>query len=226
MNKEHFLIELKIYLKPLSNQQQLTILNRYDALFDEFMAEGETEEEIAKKLGKPRAIAEEVLQEFDIKVTEKKINRNDWQEFTPVTDETKNEGRNNYSTDDYYSDFDDPENQNPYEQHQRSHFARICQIIGVLSLNFLFMFWVILSAIMLFFSCWLVAVIFLFTPIIGAYSIFSGFNDFAAFQLFLSVFLSGLGIIGILILTPLTKGLMNGLRKYFHWTILVLKGDR
>ena len=61
MNKEHFLIELKIYLKPLSYQHQAAVLDKYEAIFDERMAAGEAEEQIAKNLGKPRSIAEEIL---------------------------------------------------------------------------------------------------------------------------------------------------------------------
>ena len=56
MNKEHFIIELKIYLKALNPKDQAIILAKYKALFDARVAEGETEEQVAKSLGKPRVI--------------------------------------------------------------------------------------------------------------------------------------------------------------------------
>ena len=46
MNKEHFIIELKIYLKALNPKDQAIILAKYKALFDARVAEGETEEQV------------------------------------------------------------------------------------------------------------------------------------------------------------------------------------
>lgn len=81
MNKEHFIIELKIYLKALNPKDQAIILAKYKALFDARVAEGETEEQVAKSLGKPRIIAEEILKEQGIELTERKIENNGWQEI-------------------------------------------------------------------------------------------------------------------------------------------------
>ncbi|OJG72512.1 hypothetical protein RV12_GL000926 [Enterococcus quebecensis] len=217
MNKEHFLIELKIYLKPLTNQQQAFILNKYRTIFDERFAAGETEEQIAKNLGKPRSIAEEILQEFDITVPEKKLERNGWQEIQP-----------NVNSDYYYEEAPEHPYEDTYQLHKRpqhSPFTRFCQVVGVLSLNFLLMFWFIFSFAMLFFSAWLVAVIFLFSPILGGISVLAGFNDATMFQLFLSIFLAGAGIIGVMILTPLTKFFGKALRRYLQWNIQVLRGE-
>ncbi|EOL49018.1 hypothetical protein I580_01167 [Enterococcus caccae ATCC BAA-1240] len=217
MNKEHFLIELKIYLKPLTNQQQVFILNKYETIFEERSAAGETEEQIAKSLGKPRGIAEEILQEFDISVPEKKLERDGWQEIQPIVN-------NDY----YYEDIPEHPYDDTYRTYERPHhngFTRFCQIAGILLFNFLFMFWMIFASIMLLFSGWLTAVLFLFSPILGGISIFAGFNDGTMFQLFLSIFLSGAGIIGLLILTPLTKFFGKVLRRYLQWTIRVLRGE-
>ncbi|MEI5994553.1 DUF1700 domain-containing protein [Candidatus Enterococcus mansonii] len=217
MNKEHFLIELKIYLKPLSNQQQTFVLDKYDAIFTERLAGGETEEQIAKSLGKPRSIAEEILQEFDITVPEKKLERDGWQEIQPTVD-------SNYYYDDSSEHPYDPSYQS-YERPRRSTFARLCQVFGILSLNFLLMFWVIFSIIMFFFSGWLAAVLFLLSPILGGFSVIAGLNDGTMFQLFVSIFLFGAGIIGLLILTPLTKAFAKILRRYAQWNLRVLRGD-
>lgn len=217
MNKEHFLIELKIYLKPLTNQQQALILNKYETIFEERSATGETEEQIAKSLGKPRGIAEEILQEFDISVPEKRIERDGWQEIQPIVN-------NDY----YYEEELEHPYDDTYRSYERPHhsgFTRFCQIAGVLSFNFLFMFWMIFAAIMVFFACWLVAVVFLFSPILAGISVFAGFNDAAMFQLFVRIFLSGAGIVGIVILLPLTKFFGNCLRRYLQWNVRVLRGE-
>ncbi|MBO0438797.1 DUF1700 domain-containing protein [Candidatus Enterococcus ikei] len=217
MNKEHFLIELKIYLKPLTPQQQAFVLNKYETIFDERSAAGETEEEIAKSLGKPRSIAEEILQEFDIAIPEKKLERDGWQEIQPnVTNDYYYEEAPEHPYDDTYQ---------TYERPRHSGFTRFCQVAGVLSLNFLLMIWFIFAFIMIFFACWLVAVVFLFSPILGGISVVAGFNDATMFQMFLSIFLCGAGVIGILILTPLTKFFGKVLRRYLQWNIQVLRGE-
>lgn len=217
MNKEHFLIELKIYLKPLTSQQQAFILNKYETIFAERSADGQTEEEIAKSLGKPRGIAEEILQEFDITIPEKKLERDGWQEIQPVVN-------NDY----FYEEepehpYDD--NYRSYERPQHSGFMRFCQVAGVLSFNFMFMFWMIFAIVMVFFACWLVAVVFLFSPILSGISLVAGFNDGTMFQLFLSLFFSGAGIIGLVILAPLTKFFGTCLKRYLQWNIRVLRGE-
>ncbi|MTD38295.1 DUF1700 domain-containing protein [Erwinia sp. CPCC 100877] len=216
MNKEHFLIELKIYLKPLSAHQQIQVLNKYETLFNERLAAGETEEEIAKSLGKPRSIAEEILQEFDISVPEKKLGIDGWQEIPPAP------------TVEYdYSDYVHPYNEaaQAYERPHHSPFVRFCQIVGILSLNFILMFWVIFAIIMGFFSGWLASILLLFSPILGGVSVLASFNDASMFQLFLSIFLSGIGIIGLVILVPLTKFFGKLLKLYLQWNIRVLKGE-
>lgn len=209
MNKEHFLIELKIYLKALTNQQQAFILNKYETIFEERLVAGETEEQIAKSLDKPRNIAEDILQEFDITIPEKKLERDGWQEIHPIV--------NN----DLHSEYNCQSNEQPHY----SSFTRFCQIAGILSLNFLLMFWFIFTVIIMVFASWLVAIILVFSPILGGILVVSGPNDAMMFQLFVSIFLAGAGIIGLLILTPLTKFLGTALRGYLQWNIQVLRGE-
>ncbi|MGC6767410.1 DUF1700 domain-containing protein [Enterococcus sp. LJL128] len=207
MNKEHFLIELKIYLKPLSYQQQAAVLDKYEEIFDERIASGEAEEQIAKSLGKPRSIAEEILQEFDIEVPEKRLTRDGWQEFSPVQD-----------YDPYEKDMYD----HPYDDHYDykrpdKPGVRVLKICALLAFDFLFMFWMFFAFAAVVFSCWLAAVLFLLSPILGVYSVIVGFNDAGLFQLFFSVFLSGAGVIGIMILTPLTRLFFASLKRYIKW---------
>ncbi|MBO0471283.1 DUF1700 domain-containing protein [Enterococcus sp. DIV0242_7C1] len=216
MNKEHFLIELKIYLKPLTAQQQAFILEKYDNIFDERLANGEMEEEIAKDLGKPRTIAEEILEEFDITVPEKRLERDGWQEIPPATSYEYYEETAEHPYDQAYQS---------YERPKHNGFVRFCQISGVILLNFLLMFWFIFSFAMLLFSGWFAAILFLFSPILGGISIFTGLNDASMFEMFVSVFLCGAGIIGLLILAPLTRFFGKVLKRYMLWNIRVLRGD-
>ncbi|QIL47904.1 HAAS domain-containing protein [Vagococcus hydrophili] len=50
MNKEHFLIELKLHLRQLSLTDQQAILQKYEDLFAEKIAEGLSEYQITKEL--------------------------------------------------------------------------------------------------------------------------------------------------------------------------------
>lgn len=218
MNKEHFLIELKIYLKPLSYQQQAAILDKYEEIFDDRIAAGETEEQIAKSLGKPRSIAEEILQEFDIDVPEKRLTKDGWQEI---------------SSSQTYDEYEKYEDEHPYDYYdedtyyknrpQRPGF-RALKICALLAFDFLFMFWMFFAFAAVVFSCWLAAVILVLSPILGTYSVIVGFNDAGLFQLFFSIFLCGAGIIGTMILLPLTRLFFSSLKRYIAWHGVVFGG--
>ena len=128
MNKEHFIIELKIYLKALNPKDQAIILAKYKALFDARVAEGETEEQVAKSLGKPRVIAEEILKEQGIELTERKIENNGGKKFQrlhaydhPYEEESE-----------FYYDNDSPYYQRP----QHRPLTRFFQVLGIFCLNF------------------------------------------------------------------------------------------
>lgn len=220
MNKEHFLIELKIYLKPLPQKQQAIVLNKYETLFAERLLNGESEEEIAKQLGKPRTIAEEILREFNIAVPEKQLERNGWQEIHP-----ESVSPTDYTEEETFAHPYDIEYQ-AYETPKHHGLIRFCQIIGILGFNCFFMIWVIFSIMMLFFSGWLTSLLFILSPILGGFSAISGITNISMFELFLSILLFGLGIIGLLLLVPLTKFFTKLLRNYLKWTIHVLRGER
>lgn len=219
MNKEHFLIELKIYLKPLSYQQQAAILDKYEEIFDDRAAAGESEEQIAKSLGKPRAIAEEILQEFDIDVPEKRLTRDGWQEISSAqTYDDYNSYEKEHPYDDYYED------DAYYRKRPQSPGMKALKIGGLLAFDFLFMFWMFFAFAAVVFSLWLVAGIFLLSPILGAYSVIVGFNDAGLFQLFFSIFLCGAGMIGTMILLPITKLFFSSLKRYIAWHGVVFGG--
>lgn len=220
MNKEHFFIELKIYLRPLSAQQLAFILDKYETLFDDGVATGQSEEEVAKSLGKPKDIAEQILKEFDIQVPEKKLTKNGWTEIT-------NEGPQfTQMADDEPYDPGHPyeeEYEDPYEyQPRRPH--RFWRGVGLFCLNFFFMVWMWFTAFMLLFAGWVTAGAFAISPILGVGSLIVSFNDGSLFQLFVSIFLCGAGILGILILIPLSKFCFTLLKRYVNWNRFVLRG--
>ncbi|EGO6029110.1 DUF1700 domain-containing protein [Enterococcus faecalis] len=218
MNKEHFIIELKIYLKALNPKDQAIILAKYKALFDARVAEGETEEQVAKSLGKPRVIAEEILKEQGIELTERKIENNGWQEIpasTPAYDHPYEEES------EFYYDNDSPYYQRP----QHRPLTRFFQVLGIFCLNFFFMFWVILGIALMYVGCGIAGAATLFSPIYGIYSVITQANAASFFQLSMSLFLFGASIIGWLLFLPILKFSAHVFKRYFQWNIAVLRGD-
>ncbi|MGZ9586987.1 DUF1700 domain-containing protein [Paenibacillus marinisediminis] len=61
MNKREFMIRLQYELRPLPEKERVEILEEYDAHFEFGKQLGRTEEEIAKELGVPEELAEELL---------------------------------------------------------------------------------------------------------------------------------------------------------------------
>jgi hypothetical protein len=85
MNKEHFLIELKLHLRQLSLVDQQAILAKYDDLFTEKMTQGLTEYQITKELDSPKEIASAILKEFNLELKENPTENNDWVEMPKQT---------------------------------------------------------------------------------------------------------------------------------------------
>jgi uncharacterized membrane protein len=211
LNKEHFLIELKICLKPIAPEEQAIILEQYNIIFNERIAEGETEEQIAKSLGKPRTIANEILKEHNIIIPEKKVPDDGWREIAP----------------EYMAEIDDFEEHIPHEPvyRQRSFFNRFLQIIGILCLNGFLMFWVFLTIALVLFACALAGSATLLSPIIGIYGVIAYFGNAALFQLFSTIFLFGASIIGWLLFIPIVKVFIKIFSYYLRWNIAVLRGE-
>lgn len=211
MNKEHFLIELKIYLRPLSHEKQIDFLNKYEQIFEEQLAQGKSEELIAKELGKPLEIAEQILEDFDIPVFQKNLDKNGWHETqADFTIE------NNQSFSDYKS---------PTTPTHSSPIGHLFKILILLFFNLFFGIWMIFTFFIFLLSGWLVTITFLLSPVLAAFQFFLVYHNAAMFQLFASICLFGLGIIGLLILIPCSKLFFKGLKQYFFWSIRILRGD-
>lgn len=213
MNKEHFLIELKLHLRQLSLVDQQAILAKYDDLFTEKMTQGLTEYQITKELDSPKEIASAILKEFNLELKENPTENNDWVEM-PKQKATYNNSHPYYSN-----------NENVYRE-PSSGFIRFFQITGIIFLNLFFMFWLILTWGISLFVGWMISLSFIFSPILGVYSLLQLTASYGLFQFFMSILLCGIGLIGLLIMVPFSKVSFNLLKTYSKWNLQVLKGDR
>jgi len=212
MNKEHFLIELKLHLRQLSIIDQQAILDKYDAIFTEKMSEGLTEYQITKELGSPKKIATNILKNFDIEPTETPKTNNDWVEFSE-----------NSILDDNF----------PYEHLHKnkyrstnSGFIRFFQITGIICLNLFFMIWMIFCWAMVLILGWIMSIAFILSPTLGIISLINFSGSYGLFQLSISILLFGIGLIGLIIMFPFSKVSFKLLKNYGKWTFQVLKGER
>ncbi len=216
MNKEHFLIELKLHLRQLSLVDQQIILTKYEELFDTKISEGLTEYQITKELASPKEIAILILKEFNIEFEETTGIANDWMEFSSQND-------NSYFSENHH---------NPYSKEYEikrnpdSGFIRFFQISGITLLNLFFMIWLIFGWALTLFMGWILTISFIVSPLLGAFSFLSLTNSYGLFQLCISVILCGVGLIGLLIMVPFSKVSFNLLKTYGHWNLQVLKGER
>lgn len=210
MDREHFLIELKLHLRQLPIADQQAIITKYNTLFDEHIASGLSEYEITKELEHPKDIAKKILADFGIAFTETNTHSHEWMEFS-----SDNKADHPYDMDQGFHDYS-----------HDSTFIRFFQIAGVLALNFLFMIWMIFSWLAILVGGWIVTLSFIFSPLLGLFSILNVASSYSLFQFFVSIILSGLGLIGYLIMIPLSRGSFKLLKLYTAWNIRVLKGDK
>ncbi|MEG0255283.1 MAG: DUF1700 domain-containing protein [Vagococcus sp.] len=215
MNKEHFLIELKLHLRQLALVDQQAILTKYEELFNEKTEEGLTEYQITKELDSPKDIAKSILKEFNIEFQEIDNQSHDWVEFTK--EDKANSQRKNYNP--YYQEQE-------YPRTKDSGFIRFSQILGITCLNLFFMIWIIFGWAITLFVGWILTVCFIGSPFLGAFSLLTIGSAYGFFQLFMSILLCGIGFIGLLIMLPFSKVSFNLLKTYSRWNIQVLKGDR
>ncbi|MDF0480645.1 DUF1700 domain-containing protein [Vagococcus sp. PNs007] len=211
MNKEHFLTELKIKLRPLPKKEQAYFLHLYNDKFNQLLDEGLEEVYVSKQLGHPQHIAEEILKEYGIKPTDYSSEKSsDWQEFS---------SSDAYDDHPYYQSFSEQ------QKKPASFFIRFCQVAGVLLFNGLFMIWMIFGALALLFGIWLTVLILTLSPLIGIVAFFLNSGAMAMFQIFASIALSGIGVIGLALLIPITKAVTQLLKHYTTWNLRLLRGE-
>lgn len=212
MNREHFFIELKLYLRQLSQSDQQNVIDEYQALFDEKLAEGLTEFEITKELATPKQIAQDILTDFNLPFDIPNTPNQDWVEFS--SSGSDNEHDHPYQPSAHYT------------ENSATAFTRFFQVAGIISLNALFMIWAILSWALLLFSGWLVSLTFILSPLISLYLLLQLNSAYSMFQFFMTLVLCGVGLIIFVMLKPLTNGSLKLLNYYTKWNLSVLKGGR
>lgn len=212
MNREHFFIELKLYLRQLSQSDQQNVIDEYQALFDEKLAEGLTEFEITKELATPKQIAQDILTDLNLPFDIPNTPNQDWVEFS--SSGSDNEHDHPYQPSAHYT------------ENSATAFTRFFQVAGIISLNALFMIWAILSWALLLFSGWLVSLTFILSPLISLYLLLQLNSAYSMFQFFMTLVLCGVGLIIFVMLKPLTNGSLKLLNYYTKWNLSVLKGGR
>lgn len=211
MNKEHFFIELKIHLRQLPEEELQAVLDKYEAIFAEKQELGMKEVEITKDLPSPKEIAKDILKELNLDYQPANEAHNGWTEI--YDDDIFSDAHHYHGTD---IDTRPPD----------SAFVRLIQVIGIIFLNIFLMLWVIFCWIMLLFCGWLTTGLLLFSPALGIFSVITALGSFGLFQLSLSILFCGFGLIGILIMNPVTKASYRLIKSYFKWNLRVLRGDR
>lgn len=206
MNKEHFFIELKLYLNQLSKEEQQAIISTYEQIFEEKTNQGLSEYEITQTLPSPKQIAQAILEELGLTFDTTSKIEDDWVEITSDNDYT-------YQPTNQYAQHDTP-------------LSRAFQLIGLGMLNILFMFWVIILIFTLLISGWIVALVFMASPLMSLYLLGTAISTYAWFQFFASLILFGIGLLGFLIIKPITKGAFKLFKMYHKWCWTVLRGGR
>lgn len=213
MNREHFFIELKLYLRQLTQTDLQKVIDEYQALFDDKLSEGLTEFEITKELATPKQIAQDILAELNLPFDIPSTTNQDWIEFSSPTNDNEQ----------YHHPY---QPSSRYTDSSATAFTRFFQIAGIISLNALFMIWAILSWALLLFSGWLVSLTFILSPLISVYLLLQLNSAYSMFQFFMTLILCGIGLIISVILKPLTNGSFKLLNYYTKWNLSVLKGGR
>lgn len=233
MNKEHFLTELTIYLKPLSSKERAEILATYEELFQDGLAQGQTEEVIAKGLGKPKDIAADILAEHHLDFQEKKIYRNVWQEFKPEhrkyegprfdqKDYTTSQAKNNQQTQEVQDDFPYAEQYGDYRRPPKSQ--SVLKKLMLLAFNLLIFIWAWFSIFMTCIACWLTVVVLLCAPLIGVGLFFFLPFSAAIFQMAIAMILFGCGLLGVCVGRPITHFFFSLTKRYWRFNRTVFSG--
>lgn len=195
MNEEHFLTELKIYLSPLSKDKLTAILQLFAQLFDEGRAGDMSEEAIAKALGKPKEIAQEILQFYHVKVKEKEIYQNDWREIPPQYED---------------DDFEEDDSEVHSMAADRPFLPRFLMLLFHLFVGI----WFVLSVYLVLFSAWAAVFTLIITAILSAGAFLSLPLSAALFAFFIGFILLGIALFLIAIGRPIT-GVFNQLVKHY-----------
>ena len=181
-------------------------MTTYEQIFEEKAAKGLSEYEITQALPSPKNIAQAILEELGLTFENTSKVDDDWVEITQDFD-YKSPQTNDYS-------------------YQPTKSSRVFQIIGMISLNIFFMFWVIIIIFAMLVSGWGISLGFMFSPLASLYLLGTAVSTYAWLQFFVTLILFGIGLLGFLIIKPITKGALKLFLFYHRWCWSVLTGRR
>ncbi|HCT95449.1 DUF1700 domain-containing protein [Vagococcus sp.] len=213
MNEQHFLTELKIYLRPLQPRQIEAILMHYHQIFQEKKQEGLSEPEISASLAAPKDIAKKILNELgfhNVNISKKRHQESDWQELTD--DDIRL--RNQYDYEQYFT-----------APPKRTSFTiKLLKWLGLLAFNLFFFVWILVGIFFMIGSFWLLVSLLLASPFVTIILPLWESYSFVWLQLFVSLVLFGIGLIGAVIMRYITSYFFKFVRHYIRAIKSMLKG--
>lgn len=206
MNQEHFLIELKLNLVDLPQQEVLKILSHYQEQFKLGLEAGKSEEQIAKELGQPGRLAATILTDWGLPphLKEDHYSQGDWVEF-----ETQ---------------YKAPKQKKDYSKNSFSPFAYFVRAVFIIGLNLVILSIPIITFLFLLFGAWLSGIALVFAPVVGLLGLINIVSAVTLFQLFVSILLCGLGLFISVICYFLTSFSLKLFKRYFSWSIRMISG--
>ncbi|MEG1047322.1 DUF1700 domain-containing protein [Carnobacterium sp.] len=208
MNKEHFMIELKLSLRDLDESERQDVMRDYLEHFENGLAEGKTEEQIAKELGSPSKIAKEILTTLGVKPQVKgpEYSQGDWVSF-------ENE-KNPYQEPSYQ-----PRRHNP-----NSPLMTVFKFIGLGFFNLVFVLGPAVALLGCLFAGWITSIAFTLTPLGGIFMIVTAFSTASLFQFFFTILLCGVGLLLLALLYPITILIFKLVKRYVLWNVRTIFG--
>lgn len=206
MNQEHFLIELKLNLVDLPQQEVLKILSHYQEKFRLGLEAGKSEEQIAKELGHPSRLAATILSDRGLPphLKEDHYSQGDWVEF-----ETQHKA---------------PKPKKDYPKNSFSPFIYFVRAVFIIGVNLVILSIPIVSLLFLLFGAWISGIVLIFAPVVGILGLINVVSAATLFQLFISILLCGLGLFITVICYFLTSFSLKLFRRYFSWSIRMISG--
>lgn len=198
MNKEHFLIELKLNLTNLPPEKVSAILAEYEETFAAELTAGKSEEQIANELGHPKQLAAERLIQFGItpKPKEASYSQGDWVDLDSEREKVN----------------DEIETKQSY-----SPFIQFIKAVFIIGFNLFF----VLTPVIIFLFCllgaWVTGIAFSFSPIFGIFGLLGTYSVATVFQTFMTILICGIGLVMLAICYPLTRVSAKLFRRYLEW---------
>lgn len=206
MNKEHFMIELKLSLRDLSENDRQDVMSDYIEHFENGLAQGKSEEQIAKELGNPKQIAKEILAMYGIEAKQQgpEFSQGDWVAF---------ETHQPFQETNYL----------PKENHD-GFLKRLMKGAALFFFNLIFILAPVLTILGFLLAGWIIAITFSLLPLAGIYMLITAFSTIALFQFALTIVFCGVGLLLIALGYPLTLLFAKLMKRYVLWNIYVVFG--